>query len=162
LSDIARQVDQVDPTPEQRQALYEIVRNNPYVGFKTAARRAGIAGTSSQVRGFLRNDPEFQQVLEEARGVILERVGLGVPKLLENLGEVANEKSPSQLRAIEYALSLHGVQPRQRVEVTGEDGDPVEVNNPDVAAAVDRFTALADAAIRAAARGPAEPAALEP
>lgn len=70
---------------------------------------------------------------------------------------VTRVKDPqAAIRAGETAIRAGGGF-TERVEMTGADGGPLEVQNPDVAAAVDRFAALTDAAVRAATREREEP-----
>jgi hypothetical protein len=129
-------------TDSQREKLLALIKAEPYAGHADLAARAGIHGTTAQRRQFVKNDPETQAAIAEARGAALDQAGLNVPHLFVKLARVVNtDDHASQLRAIQYALTLQGVHGEvARIEVTGADGDPVEVSNTDVAAAVDRFT----------------------
>lgn len=149
--------------PEQRKRFLELVRDDAEMGDIRAAREVGVPGKRAQVRAAIEADPDLKADLRQARREGLGKQGLGIKSLYKVLSEIVSDpEHKDRLKAAMYALNLNGVVERQRVEMTGEDGGPVEVNNPDVAAAVDRFTALADAAIRAASRRGTQPPTLEP
>lgn len=140
---------QIEITAKQRTELVKLFREDPYRPHVATARTVGIhapAGDNRRaaalIRAALKADPEIQQALEQGRYEYLKQKRLGMDRLLDKLADVVDSEGPSQLRGIQTAMGLHGVvTDRQRVEVTGEDGAPVEVETPDVSAAIDRFTA---------------------
>lgn len=155
MNNIARRsVEVVQVTDQQRAKLYELIAEDPWRGHIKAARQAGIEGMRGQLTAWLKADEGFQEFLHTARGDLLDQAGLSVPHLFTKLASVVNDDGhSSQLRAITEALAIRGISGRQRVEITGEDGGAVEVTNPDVAAAIERFTSTV---VRLAARGPEE------
>lgn len=114
-------------------------------GYKAALEAAGIAygNTSSTAKQLIEQDPELHDAFLQAQG-------LDAPSLLRTIGAVASDLQHKDcVKAATWGLNvIHGMRERRAVEMTGADGGPMEVTNPDVAAAVDRFTALTDAAVR--------------
>lgn len=145
----ASMVPAVTVTPEQRDRALELMRKGGQ-GYVRALRAAGVAGSSGQLRAHLAENHALRVELEDARLDGLDRYHLDEETLFTALGAIAGKEGPSQLRAVVYALGLHGIHlgDHSTVEHTGR----LEVDNPDVAAAIERFTSLADAAIRSAAR----------
>lgn len=138
---LAQAAAQTELTAEQRDRFLDLVRADPYIGHIAAARKAGVPGTKGQLRKLVAGDTDLQAGIAEARADAFAELGLGTAALLKKLASVVDANdNPSQLRAIQYAFALQGVNPADRVEHTGPDGGPVEVTNPDVAAAIDRFT----------------------
>ncbi len=127
-------------TDKQRATLIAKVQADPYCGLVAAARQAGVEGSRGQIRRLLDTDQDFQDALQEARGHLINSVAsLKVNHLLAKLGTVVDDDGhASQLRAIQYALGLRGIQVVERIEHEHSGG--MEVTNPDVAAAIDRFT----------------------
>jgi len=159
---LARQVERVEITDAQRIKILAACAKDRSLGHVRAARAAGVEGTRGQIGNALAKDEEFQAGLAEANIAYLTKIGLGIEKLLGKLAYVADDDgNTSQLRAIVHGLSLHGIHfsDRQQVDVNHSG----EVENPDVAAAVERLNALVSAAaLRGAAGGRKTPAALEP
>lgn len=143
MSGLVHAAAKVEITDRQRKDLVKLLREDPFRPHVAAMRQVGIQGSKGQLRELLRTDEQLSGLLEQARYDYLKTKRLGVDTMLTKLADIAHDKgNPSQLRAVGMALTISGVatSDRQRVEVTGEDGDPVEVTNPDLNAAVDRFT----------------------
>lgn len=131
-------------TPEARAKFIAAVREDPYTGIARAALAAGIPGSTGQRRQLVAQDAEIQYALAEARREVLVAHHLGVHDLFDKLAFVVHDDgNSSQLRAVQTGLAMHGIAVSEvhRVEHTGRDGGPLEVENPDVAAAIDRFSA---------------------
>lgn len=157
----AIQVDQVTVTDEQRAEMLRIVEQEPNIGHAHALRRAGVAGTKGQLAAYIDQHPELADDINAARGKrirteLLRRAIDGVEEpVYTPSGKLAGTRVVYSDRLLEFAARMYLDEAKAlrtgHVEVTGKDGGPMEVHS-DVAAAVDRFTALADAAVRAAAR----------
>lgn len=146
-------------TAKQRQKFLDLLREDSNAGHITALRKVGAKGSKGHLGSLV--DEDLREEIAEVRCESLKKAGLGHSDLIAKLAWIVHDDgNSSQLRAIQAAFGLHGIQLGQvdRVELTGPDGGPMEVTNPDVAAAIERFTSLADAAIRAATRsGAPEP-----
>lgn len=141
----------------QRARFLELIRD-PDVGHVTAARQVGVVGSKGDIRKMVAADQDLQLDIEQVRADTLKAKGLGVSHLLGKLAKIVNDDgNASQLRAIERAFSLQGIHFKEQLEHSGQ----MEVRIPDVADGLERFTSLTAAAIRAAAREPAEQPALD-
>lgn len=140
---MASQLEPAALTDEQRAAFLALIRDDKTLGNIHALRQAGVPGTRGQLRALIDDDLEAQS--REARGWRIRKVE-------DTTWKVATDtEHPSWDRANARLLKAYGgPQFRDQTEIVHAGG--MEVTNPDVAAAIDRFTALADAAIRAAAR----------
>lgn len=143
-------------TDEQRDRIVDLIRDDPALGHVRAARMVGVQGSKGAIRQLLADDDLFQEARLEAWEDTLKAAGLAIRHLLEKLAGIVNDDgNPSQLRAIEKALQLRGLDQladvvRHEHQHTGE----VEVRNLELADAVDRFTAaVAAATVRQAAGG---------
>lgn len=105
----------------------------------TEERRRGAERTNQIKR-------ERREQMEEQAQQLLDS------KLVEVLADWL-EQGKEDWRAYQAFLHETYGKPGQRVEVTGEGGGPLEVNNPDVAEAIERFT---DSVVSLAQRGRAE------
>lgn len=138
-------------TDEQRAAFLAAIQADKTIGNTAALRQAGVEGTKGQLRSFI--DDDLAEQAREARGWNIRAV--------ENVDwEVALDKDhPSGDRARSRLLKAYGGQ-QFRDQATVEHTGQLEVSNPDVADAIDRFTAaVAAAAVRSAAGDPPELAA---
>lgn len=131
-------------TDVQRRKFLKALADNPALGIRPALRAAGVTGTGRQLRDLYDTDDELQDQARDARGWNLTTVE-GVA------WEVAKDKDhPSWDRANSRILKAYHPQFRDRTEMDVTHSGSVD--NPDVATAIDRFTTLAAAAVRAAAR----------
>jgi len=127
------------------------------IGDIHAMRDAGVPGTRGTLRRILEADDELQAMIAVARGrdpeVIRDEIRRraiegAVEPVFGSLGagmgsgEIGAKRVYSD-RLLEMMAKAHLPEYRdtRHLEVTGANGGPVEVENPDVAAAVDRFTA---------------------
>lgn len=157
MTDLATRTVPAELTDEQRDLVREFFDQHPDGGYKAACRAAGIRQiTKAEAKQLIDQDDELHDHRLRALGVDEDSAWLRVALIAQNL------EHKDALRANTFILgAIHGrTDQAGRLEVVGAGGGPVEVTNPDVAAAIERFTALADAAVRAASRGTAEPAAL--
>jgi hypothetical protein len=151
-------------TPDQRARFLESLRNGEH-GYALALRRAGVPGSKGELKALLADDPELSDDAKDAQRGYLESLGLSPAALLANIAKIATDTThPQTLKANVYALSWHGIHvtgERTQVEHSGPDGAPMEVNNPDVAAALERFTSQV-VRLAARARADEDPRQLEP
>lgn len=135
-NELAQAAARIELTDEQREAFLAQLRDDNTIGLVRALRNAGVEGTRGQLRQLISSDEQLQDDTRLARGWNLNRVE-GVA------WEVALDKEhPSWDRANARVLKAYhpAYRDQSRVEHTGLDGGPLEVSNPDVAAALDRFT----------------------
>lgn len=148
-SELARTVEQVEVSEQQREQILARLTEDPRAGHVATFRACGVAGTSGQIRAWI-DQSGFKQELHRNT---LEALGGDVRSLLTELVYVAKDRgNSSQFRAGTWLLGLHGVQVKDQTQIehTGE------VRNPDVAAAVERLNQLvAAAALRSAPRATA-------
>lgn len=134
--EIARQVDTVEVTDDQRTALYELIAADPYRGHAKACRDSGIAGTAGQLRDWFKTDPAVQEQLADARNEYLKGKRLDIDTLLDKVSAIVhNDESQSQWRAVDWSFStLHQMGVRQAVQVehTGADGGPIQIEKREV------------------------------
>ena len=131
-------------TPAQRKAYIRAISLG--MTRTIAAKAAGVhRGTPYD---WIEKDPEFEAEVERARGQFLER----------HFGVVTKAAADGEWRASVWLLSISEPEcGKQRVELTGKDGGPVQVVTVDDLAGADEATLRAIAA--AANREPdAEPA----
>lgn len=141
--DLAKVVDHVTVTDAQREKALALVSNDLTIGDAHALRQAGVAGTTGQLRAYAKT--ELADAFREAR--------YPIEPAKRALYQVAIDIThQSWQRANKFFLETHGgpeFRPQQRVDVNHSG----EVRNPDVAAAIERFTSTI---VRLAARGPEE------
>jgi hypothetical protein len=165
-------VERTEPVPaelsdEQRAQVIAFFKAHPEKGYKAACNHIGISRiTKAEARRLLHDD-------DEIRRERFANYNLDEQRLLTRTGEIANDPNhKDQFRAIQFAFNVvHGWIERRAEEITGPDGRPLEVTNPDLTAALDRFTttvnrlserAQSGGAVRALDRGRAELAPPEP
>lgn len=133
-------------TNKQRADILKALGKQPMMGNKRAFAEAGVRMTKNQIAATLEDDPEFADDLAIARGVdpdVLEYPLVLVAK------DPEHKHWPTAIRLVMQARHpSYG--DKTRLELTGADGGPMEVTNPDVVAAAERFAALTDAAVRRA------------
>lgn len=142
-------------TDTQRGKYLEALREKPTLGNREALRRAGYTGMTptltvsrAAVKALFAADPDLEYDAQIARGkdpVVAEDVIFQIARNPDHVKQFDAAKFIAQHRLPDYTQ-------HSEVEVTHTG----EVSNPDVAAAIDRFTSLTAAAIRAATRGAAE------
>jgi len=122
----------VTATPEQRKAYIRAISLG--MTRTIAAKAAGVhRGTPYD---WIEKDPEFEAEVERARGQFLER----------HFGVVTKAAAEGEWRASVWLLSISEPEcGKQRVELTGKDGGPVQVDAR--AAVIDAARELADAAL---------------
>lgn len=158
---LARKVDEVQVSDEQLAEVLRLVEQEPNIGHALALRRAGVPGTKGQLGAYVDAHPELVDDVNAARGKrirteILRRAIDGVEEpVYTPSGRLAGSRVVYSDRLLEFAARLYLEEAKQlrtgRVEVTGADGGPMEVQT-DVADAIDRLNALvAAAAVRQAA-----------
>lgn len=134
-------------TDEQRAAVAAFYEANPDGGYKQALAHAGIHATKAAAKAAIVADDDLPEHIQRCLKV-------DEHSLLKRLGAMsADAAHKDSLRATTFALAaLHGYREKSETVHTGPDGGPMEVTNPDVAAAIDRLTALTAGALRAAQR----------
>lgn len=125
-----------------------------------AAIRAGYSAKTGYAQGCrLLKDAEVQQAIAEQQEQRQERLEITQDDVIRGLWRIAEDderQDSAQVSAYVHVGKHYGMfTDRQQVEHTGR----LEVDSPDVAAAVDRFASLTVAAVRASTRDGAEPAA---
>lgn len=161
-------------TRKQREVALRLIRKHGRaIGDLKALRRAGVLGTRGQLRHLLSVDETLTDDIAAARGrdpeVIRDEIrrraieGVEEPvfgSLGQNMGsgEIGTRRVYSD-RLLEMMAKAHlpEYQDSVRHEVTGPGGGPLEVNSPDVAAALDRFTSNISRLAARAADEPVEP-----
>lgn len=130
-------------TDRQRDLVREFYAQNPKGGYKSALAHAGVHVTKAVAKAMIEADDDLDDLPYQALRVDRQTA-------LAAIGDILNDpEHKDRLRAALASLAmLYGLSEKQSLELTGAEGGPLEVTNPDVAAAVDRFTALADAAVR--------------
>lgn len=136
-------------TAEQRAALVDLLAAEPGIGTVAALRRVGVEGTKGQLRALVKQDDNLAEELHEARGKklreeLMSRAVDGYEDpIIGKDGDIVGYRTVKSDRLLEFACRMYLPEAKalRGVEVTGRDGGPVEVANPDVAAAIDRFTA---------------------
>lgn len=124
------------------------------------ARQLGFGGSTSFK---IADADRHARVLQEWRDAQREYLVQSGLELTESVAEVSgatfvDEKGTTRIVEPHAALKAADIKIRagggytEQIEVSGPDGGPMEVLNPDVVAAVDRFAALTASAVRAAAR----------
>lgn len=140
-------------TVKQRAKFLAYVRQHTDCSVREAAEHAGVKRL--QIRYLKRTDEEFAAEYREARGYgddkirdeVRRRAIEGVVEpVFGALGEgggtgIVGHKRVYSDRLLALMAKAHLPEYRDRVEHTGLDGGPMEVNNPDVAAAIERFGA---------------------
>ena len=128
-------------TEEQRAAFLAAIEANKEIGHVVALRAAGLEGTKGELKALLTDD-----LLEDAR----EARGQNIRRVEAAAWEVAQDTThPNWDRANARILKAYGgSQFHDRVDVNGR----MEVETPDLTAAIDRFIALTARAVREAAR----------
>ena len=140
-------------TEDERERFLLLLRSSPRLGNKMALRQVGVRATKGEIEDLFAVDADLEDDVLEARGRPVEKV---VAALYQT---ATDPDSPSQTRAAGMYLARYGdpgwrrALARVQVEHSGPDGRPLEVNHPDVTAAIERFTA---AIVRAAERSRAE------
>ena len=142
----------LDTTPpaelsdEQKSAIVACFDANPDCGYKAAARAAGFRLSKEQARAMIVAD-------DELREAVFKSLKLDERSLFRTLGEIAaSSDHKDQFRAVTWGLNaIHRWHENQQVEHTGG----MEVANPDVSAAIERFTSTV---ARIAARNGTGPA----
>jgi hypothetical protein len=125
------------------------VEENRGCSVREACEHVGIR--RHQVRALKRADSEFADDYREARGYGDERIRNeiarraidGVEDPITNKdGEIVGHRIVYSDRLLGMMAKAHLPEYREsrQIELTGRDGGPLEVENPDVAAAIDRFT----------------------
>lgn len=138
-------LDNLEPlTPEQRQRFLDAVKANPKAGNIATLRTLelvnpnGYTPTRGQLRRLLEADEDLEAEAREVRGHVWQKVEAVV-------WEVALDKDhPKWDKAMTLIGAADGGRrfvPRGRMDVAVEHGGSVDVNNPDVAQAIERFTA---------------------
>lgn len=148
-------------TTMQRTTFLSLMGDEPNRSTREALRLAGytaaaasLAVTKADVRALFAADPDLYADMRRAQKRNLEPIEGRVYAI------ALDERNARSLDAAKFLLERRHPDYIQQAKVEHEHTG--EVNTPDVAAALERFTALADAAIRAAARGGTRPAPLEP
>lgn len=134
-------------TETQRATYLATLEANPKLGDVPALRAAGVQGTSGELRAIVRDDPELHEDAWVARGWEV----LPAISALATVAVDTDHRSWNQ--ANDRWLELRGYTKKSRLELSGPDGGPMEVDG--VADALERFATLTTAAVRAAARAPA-------
>lgn len=115
---------------DAREAMLELIRQDPDMGDLRAARLAGVPGMRSQIGVAIAKDSDLQDEIRQARRDGLTRVGLGTAKAYGAISEMlADSEHKDRLKAAQFALNLNGivVADKQQVELTGPDGGALEV-----------------------------------
>jgi hypothetical protein len=168
---LAAAAGQITITRAQRDKALRLIRKHGRaIGDLKALSRAGVLGTRGQLRHLLATDETLKDEIVAARGrdpeVIRDEIrrraieGVEEPvfgSLGQNMGsgEIGSKRVYSD-RLLEMMAKAHlpEYQDSVRHEHTGPAGGPLEVSNPDVAAALDRFTStIARLSERAAESG---------
>lgn len=164
----------IEITRGQRDKTLRLIRKNgSRIGDIRALRRAGVLGTRGQLRQLLNTDDELREEIARARGrdpeVIRDEIRRRAIEGVEEpvFGSLGNGMGSGEIgtkrvysdRLLEMMAKAHlpEYQDSVRHEVTGPAGGPLEVNSPDVAAALDRFTTNISRLAARAADEPAEP-----
>lgn len=138
-----------DPlTDEQRTAFLDYVRKHKTCSVREACEQVGVK--RKQIRHLKRVDDEFAGDYREARGYANEQIVAEISRraiegwdepVFHN-GEIVGEIRKFDGRLLTLLAKAYVPEFRDvtRLEHTGPGGGPVEVENPDVAAALDRFT----------------------
>jgi hypothetical protein len=162
---------------QRKRALALIRKKGREIGDVRALREAGVEGTRGQLRRLLDRDEDLVEAIAEARGRSVEvvrdevkrRAIDGVEEPVYHQGKVVGYVTKYSDRLLEMMARAHAPEYRERVEVSGAGGGPLELTSPDLAGALDRFTgtirrlaerAQSGGAVRALESGEAdEPAA---
>lgn len=138
-----------DPlTDEQRTAFLAYIEQNKSCSVREACEHVGVK--RKQVRHLKRVDDEFAADYREARGYANEHIVAEISRraiegwdepVFHN-GEIVGEIRKYDGRLLTLLAKAYVPEFRDvtRLEHTGPGGGPLEVDNPDVAAALDRFT----------------------
>lgn len=144
-----------DPlTGTQRVAFLAYIREHPDCSVREAADHVGAK--RKQVRHLKATDEQFAEDYRDARGYGSDTIRAELKRrAMEGIvepvfGALPGEKAGSGIvgerrvysdRLLGMMAKAYLPEYRDRVEHTGADGGPLEVNSPDVAAALERFTA---------------------
>lgn len=137
-------------TPELREATAAAIQEDRAQGNVAALRAAGAVGSKGHLRKLINDDDEIQHLIADTRGYspeaieneIVRRAIEGVSEPVFNKdGEHVGDKVVYSDRLLALLAKARHPSYRDKVEVTGADGGALEVNSPDVAAAIERFTA---------------------
>jgi hypothetical protein len=146
---------------EQRDRALALIRADPEIGNVRAFRAAGAEGTIKQLRQMIERDDELQEAIAEARGRTPERIEAaivkraidGVEEPVYHQGKVVGYVTKYSDRLLEMMARAHAPEYRERVEVSGAGGGPLELEASGLTAALERFNDTVD---RLAARRLAE------
>lgn len=141
----------IEITEKQRKHTVELIRRHGRdIGDIRALRQAGVQGQRGQLRRLLDADGDLRDEIAEARGrspdrieaALIERAIDGwLEPVFYKGGEVGYiRKFSDSLLAMAAKAHVPAYRDVTRHEHVGPDGGPLEVENPDVAAAIDRFT----------------------
>src|SRR5206468_11397633 len=122
--------DEVAVTAKQRAKFLALIRADKEIGSVDALRQAGVAGSSGQLRAWLKDDDELQREARQARGWNLNRVEA-------TAWQVATDtEHPSWDRANARILKAYHPafrdQTKVDVEHTGADGGPIQIEKREV------------------------------
>lgn len=132
-------------TDNQRERIIAALQENPAMGNKVAFAAAGLRRTKAEIAAELAADENLADAIDQARGH-------EPAKVIHTVWQIATDKDhPSALRAALAILGREDASWRAKVDV--EHAGSLEVANPDVAAAIERFTA---SVVQLANRGRAE------
>lgn len=131
---------------KRQRFIAELADGNTVTG---AAQAADVARSTAY--DWRNDDPDFRQAWDSAwdqgadllEAEALRRAVHGVDKPVTVAGEreIVREYSDTLLIFLLKGRRPERYRDNHRVEHTGADGGPMEVTNPDVAAAIERFTA---------------------
>lgn len=128
----------LDLTPARRRRLLELVRGNRQLGNVAALRQVGLRGTRGELRKLLDGDVDLAEELREARGYgntqirneLFRRAIEGVDEPVFHQGEIVGHVrrySDRLLAKMADAYLPEFRDARQRLELTGPGGQPVQV-----------------------------------
>lgn len=147
-------VQRLKPIPDtltdtERDKLIAIYEANPGTGYKAALKQLGYHGSRADAAALLTQT--------EIVGDILEAQGLGEQHVMHRIAKIAADLEHKDcFRANTWIEDvIHGRREGHHVDVNHSGS----VDNPDVAAAIERFTSTV---VRLAERGGPEPPALKP
>lgn len=135
-------------TDEQRQLIREFFKANPDGGYKSACKHAGLLRLSkAEAKQLIEADDELSECRERELGVSADSALRRIALIAQDL------EHKDAFRANTFiAGALHGISEQARIQLAGDPDNPIGVTSPDVRDAVERFEALADAAVRGVAR----------
>lgn len=137
-------------TPELRDKTAAAIQEDRAQGNVAALRAAGAVGSKGHLRKLIEADDEIQHLIADTRGYSPEAIeneivrraidGVSEPVFNKDGDHVGDKVVYSDRLLVLLAKARHPSY-RDRVEIGGPNGGPMEVNSPDVAAAIERFTA---------------------